>query len=273
MRGNHRIANFRFLCQNGNDNAYFAKLWAEIPQPRTPLPPRLQAKSKDEVANLRREISIYLKKQSGQRSVERVPIEIGVPANFWNCQQEYQQFREPKKFNKPALYYLIARHLYLAEALFRQESSEVRESGMGVILMTIWCSADDLQDGQLAAGIADAYLVPHLEFASNQPWFILNRLGLLEGATKAYSKAERWNELELVCGEAIRLIPENRNQSDSWRVTLAKAIKNQRRFDDAINVLRDIHDPGLVALRDFYIPKYEMERDKFLSTKTQDSSR
>ena len=249
-----------------HDNAYREKLWASLPQPKAPVPDPLEPLSEPAIQNLRREILAEVRRKEGARSIERIRVTLGTPAKYFTCSDQYREFKnDPQKHSKQ-LYYLVGQHLLLADAMFAQQEQAVQLSGIGIANEVITVLAQTLKDGPLAARVADAYLIPHLDLAPLKMYAVLNQRFLMTYAIRAYSFGERWDMLERVCGHAIELYGENRNSTDALRITLAKALQKQRKWDKAIQVLNDIQDPSLTAIRNEQLPKYAKERNEYMAS-------
>ena len=233
--------------------------WSEMPEPVAPLPPPLEPLPDEEVRTLREEIAAFLREGAGENRLLRVRPIGGVRVAWWDCPDQYRVYKDEPKQHRPELYALFEQHLDLADVLLQSDEREVRESGLGVATQVLSCLLMDLDEGRLAAAVAEAYLVPHLDSASPNKAYILSELDLVGDAAWAFREGGRWKRYEQACGEALRLIPENRNQSDVWRVSLHKALKAQRRYGEAAVVLRDIHD--LVALKTYYLSVLAVERN------------
>ncbi len=249
-----------------HDNAWREKLWASLPQPKAPTPPPLEPLSELAVRNLRREIAKEVLKKSGARSIQRIHVTLGTPAKYVQCGDQYREYKSNPQQHSKELYYLVGQHLLLAEAMFSQDDEKVQLSGIGIANEVITILAQTLNDGPLAARVADAYLIPHLDLAPLKMYAVLNRRFLMTYAIRAYSFGERYDMLERVCGHAIQLYGDNRNSTDALRATLAKALMKQNKWDEAIQVLYDIQDPSLTGLRDDQLPKYIQERDAYLAS-------
>lgn len=254
-----------------HDNAWREKLWASLPPPKAPTPPPLEPLSELAIQGLRREILSEVQKKSGARSIQRIHVTLGTPAKYVMCGRQYHEFMAAPQKHTKEMYYLVGQHLLLAEAMFAQQDPQVQLSGIGIANEVISVLAQTLNDGPLAARVADAYLIPHLDLAPLKMYAVLNRRFLMVYAIRAYSFGERYDMLERVCGHTIDLYGSDRNSTDAVRIPLAKALKKQNKWDAAILVLNDIQDPGLTGLRDEQLPKYAMERDAYLaSLKTKD---
>lgn len=249
-----------------HDNAYREKLWASLPPPLAPVPPQLVPLSELAVRNLRREILQEVQKKAGTRSIQRIHVTLGTPAKYLLCGRQYREFQADAQQHSKQIYYLVGQHVLLAEAMFAQADPKVQLSGIGIINEVITVLAQTLKDGPLAARVADAYLIPHLDVAPLEMYAVLNQRFLMTYAIRAYSFGERYDRLEQVCGYAISLYGDNRNSTDALRITLALALKKQNKWDAAIQVLHDIQDPSLTPLRDDQLPKYTQERDTYLAS-------
>jgi hypothetical protein len=249
-----------------HDNAWREKLWASLPQPQAPTPPPLEPLSELAVRNLRREIAQEVLKKAGARSIQRIHVTLGTPAKYVMCGRQYREFLTAPRKHSKEIYYLVGQHLFLADAMFAQQDPQVQLSGIGIANEVISVLAQDMKDGPLAARVADAYLIPHLDLAPLKMYAVLNRRFLMIYAIRAYSFGERYDMLERVCGHAINLYGSDRNSTDALRITLAKALQKQHKWDAAIQVLNDIQDPGLTGLRDDQLPKYIQERDASLAS-------
>ncbi len=256
-----------------HDNAYREKMWALLPQPKAPAPPMLEPLSEGAIQNLRREILAEVRRKAESRSIERIRVTLGTPAKYVMCGRQYRELKADDPQHVKQMYYLVGQHLLLADAMFVQSDPKVQLSGIGIANEVITVLAQTLKDGAMAARVADAYLIPHLDVAPLEMYAVLNRRFLLTYAIRAYSFGERYDRLEQVCGYAIQLYGDNRNSTDALRITLALALKKQNKWDEAILVLNDIQDPSLTSLRDDQLPQYVKERDAYLAAQKSNNPR
>ena len=235
------------------DDAYMRSVWADLPAPVAPLPPPLEPLPEADVQGLRAELLAYLRRAAGNHRLPKERPEPGEPANVWGFAEQYWAFEGRYGKHKPELYGLMERDLWLAERLLEQDDPAVRRSGLGLVRWAIICAAQYVEDGRLAAAVAEVYLVPRLDSADPESDTFLSRESLLQSAVLAFETGRNWERMGLACGEIVRGLPRDRNQSDAWRTKLAVALKAQERDDEAVAVLEDVHDPDVTALRDHYL--------------------
>ncbi len=238
------------------DDAYFEKLWAELPAPVAPLPPPLEPLPDEKIRGLRTELRAYLREQAGRHRLPKTKPKAGVPVNFWPHVDQYSAFQGEYQKHKPELHGMMERDLWLAEKLLEQDDRAVRDSGLGLVRWAIICAAQYIKDGRLAVAVAEVYLVPHLDATEAGAGGIVGFVGresLLRSAVTAFEAGKSWDRMAQACGDIVRMLPHNRNQSDAWRAKLAIALQAQDRRDEATAVLGDIQAPGVTALRDHYL--------------------
>ena len=238
------------------DDAYFAKLWAELPPAVAPLPPPLEPLPEQDVRRLRAELLAYLREAAGRHRLPKERPDEGVPVDFWPLVEAYWEFEEEYAKHKPELHALMERDLWLVEKLLERNEGGDRASALGLVRWAIICAAQYIKDGRLAVAVAEVYLVPHLASADAATGDItpfVGRESLLRSAVTAFEAGKNWERMARACGDIVRLNPRNRNQSDAWRAKLAVALEHQGRRDEAVTVLEDIHDPSMTALRNHYL--------------------
>ena len=200
----------------------------------------------------------YLREAAGDRRVRRIRLADGVEVNYWAEAARLRAVEsEPKKERDARWCGLLERHLQLAWDLLDQEDRAVRASGLGLVMNAITCAANQLKDGRLAAAVTEAFLLPGLDSADSNPQSILSRPKLLQYAALGFGEGKSWERLAQVAGEKIRLFGDNRSHSDRWRTILARALEAQGRREEAVAVLRDIHDPAMSHLRDYHLEKMD----------------
>ena len=235
------------------DDAYRERLWATLPAPLAPLPPPLKPLPTEEVGRLRAELLAYLREASGPHRLPKRTPEEGAPLDYTPNVNQYLAFQGEYGKHKPEIHGLIERDLWLAEKLLAQEDRAVRDSGLGLVRWVMIAAEDWIEDGRLAAAIAEIYVVPRLESAEPGAVTFVSRQHLLTAVKSALVAGESWERAGRACGEMLRLLSHNRNQSDAWRASLAKALSKQGRHDEAVAVLNDMHDPTLTSVRDHHL--------------------
>ncbi len=218
------------------------------PVPQAPLPPPLEPLPAAEIGRLKQAVAATLRERAGEyRLIPIRPIPgRSVSDALTNHLSRLQAYRQE---SRPAEQYaLLEQHLAWAGVLLDSDDRETRALGLGVISSVASYAGWRLKNGALAADVTEAFLLPDLQHASLNPFSNLDRRSLVGRAAHAFKAGGRWERWERACGEAIRLNPKNRNQSDVWRRNLYQALRNQGRIKEGVDVLYDIYD--LTALRD-----------------------
>ena len=244
------------------DDAYFQKLWAELPAPVAELPPRLEPLPAANRSKLRTELKDYLRKASAGHRLPKEKPEPGMPVNFLEYARQYRPFKGKYAQHKSELHALMERDVWLAEALLEQNEPAVTESAMGLLYKVESCAKHYVKDGRLAAAIAEVYIVPHLDELDSGPPRIANRSLMLSCAASSLEAGEFWERAAQLRAEQVRLEPTNRNRSDIRRALLARNLWKQGDRDHAVAVLNDIQDPGLANLRDHYLSEIAADSAK-----------
>jgi len=187
---------------------------------------------------------------TGRRRLPRVSVPEGEPANPWHAVKEYAAAK-----SKQDRYRLMLRHLSIAEQLFEQPDLKVRRSGLGVVTRMLSTAVLDVKDYTLAELLAEGYLLPNLDAANPSKIDYHSEFNLLQRAVMAFAHADRPDRVEQCAGRIIELASP-RNVADAWRLHLAAALRQQGKAEFALAVLKDVHDPSLVAAKENLLPRY-----------------
>ncbi|QDT36717.1 hypothetical protein [Stratiformator vulcanicus] len=223
---------------------YFKRSAGPLPEPTAPPVTPLVPLTPEQIAEAERQIEDYLRQKLKTRRLPEVAIPLGQVANAWNADDEFGRAK-----NRRERYFLIARHLSVVTQLLAQDEIEVRRSGLKLASRVLSKAAFDLKDGKLAAAIADAFIVPHLDAAHPMIDQYDSRYHMLRMAVVGYGAGDQPEKMEGAIGEILKLLA-GRNAADAWRLTLAKSLRKQGKETQAIAVLADIHDPSIVPAKE-----------------------
>ena len=198
-----------------------------------------------DLPKLRKELRELLFSKSGVRA-ERPKVPAGTPANPFNCFKEIDAVAgNPKK-----MYAKLAEHLRLAEVLFEQADEKVRWSGLAICELTGYNALLKVKDPEMAALIADAWLMPHHKLATADRSQSANDSSILVAALDWYSKAGEWKKQVATACLWIQANPNNLNAADAARNQLSFGLEHLERYSDAAFVLQEIHDSSLQGVKE-----------------------
>ncbi len=189
------------------------------------------------VRQLRSELRSLLRKRLKLRELPDPQVKTGVPARLHECVTDYEKAGTDVR----KLTYAVAVHLRLADKLLGQEEPEVKVSGIGIAMHVCSCAASRLNDPELAATVVEAYLLPNASDAHEESWQYVSRLGVVKLATSAFLRAKEFRKAEA----SARLwteIGDNQNARDAGKLALARALHEQQKTGEAIDVLKSISD-------------------------------
>ncbi len=217
------------------------------------------------IREAKRELRKYLLRKSGRSEYPRPEVAEDEPFAYGTVTKQYRKVQD----DKPALYYAIAGDLYIADKLLRQEDVAVRRSGVGVAAVAVKHAAlVKLKDPELAAAICDAYLVHNLDAADPRREQYLSRPHLLATLFTAYSAAKQHEKTQWVAEQSLALA-KTQNSKDAARFNIARTLSAQGKPDEAIAVLREVTDPGMIRGVPDFIKTIEARAKKDSEAKKQ----
>lgn len=208
------------------------------------------------VLELKQNLRKYIAQKAG-KTPSGTTIPKGDPANW-----AWEQYHAVQKQDQKVLYWLVGEHLLIADKRYLPaKKAEEKRHGLGIAYEACTCALHRIKDPKLGVAICEAYVIPNLEFAEESHYELLSKVNLIELIIDAYANAE--DAPKLIA--AFRLLLENahnRNTQDGARLRLAQVLDKQQRYEEAIDLLKEIDDKGGVRGAKKLIPIIEKKMKK-----------
>jgi tetratricopeptide (TPR) repeat protein/DNA-directed RNA polymerase subunit RPC12/RpoP len=197
------------------------------------------ATATEESAAKRKTVRRILEKSGTEKiSIRAIPE---ADKNAWALARK----QEALSGNPAKLYELLGEHLLAADHLLQHSERAQRQKGLAIAVQAARAARRLLNDAELAAAIADAFLLPHVESAADErPYVWLSRDNVFDEAIAAYKLAGDVLRQTAAYQMMLQLAP-NRNTADFARLRLAQLCQKEGDHRRALDYLKAIHaQPG-----------------------------
>ena len=168
-----------------------------------------------------------------------------------------------------ALYALVAEDLLVARELFKQNDFRQQRRALQLMFTAALMADMRIRDGDLTAGIYDAFMLPFLVVAYEEPTNGMSRTAVLQSATGIYKKVGDYYKVadNKKYRTSLQVLISLSNaakdpQTRDWaRYKLGVYYAEQSRFDEAIKLMSLVSTSGLLPGRKKLLEEWQEQKE------------